>query len=152
MKTFIFILFSLFVIVLTSNAQLLYGTTSEGGQFGKGTICTYNPATQSLNAVKSFYSTDGNFPYGSLILAGNGKLYGATMRGGANGFGSIFSYDAATGTYTQLANFDGANGANPQGNLLQAKDGKLYGTANAIFSFDPATSTITRLHDLNSSN
>src|SRR6478609_8467173 len=114
MKAFIFTLFCLHAMVLTGNSQVLYGTTSDGGKYGGGTVCTYNPATQALNAVKSF-NVDGSTPYGSLTPAANGKLYGTTEGGGRNGsggrpgFGTIYSYDAATGTYTQVASFDGYN-------------------------------------------
>jgi len=159
MKTFISTLLCFFAIILTANGQLLYGTTSAGGRFGGGTISTFNTATQTLNAVKSFY-VDGSMPDGDLIRGADGKLYGMTGYGGAYGYGTIFSYDAATGNYTQLLSFDGTDGSYPEGSLLQASDGKLYGMTlrggsvdyGVIFSFDPVTSTYTKLYEFGYAN
>ena len=50
-----------------------------------------------------------------------------TVQGGTNDGGVIFSFDPSSFTYTTLKDFDGTNGANPYGSLIQASDGKLYG-------------------------
>jgi uncharacterized repeat protein (TIGR03803 family) len=44
-----------------------------------------------------------------------GNLYGATFRGGANHFGSVFKLALANSvwTYTSLHDFAGADGDNP---------------------------------------
>ena len=53
--------------------------------------------------------------------------YGMTKEGGDVGYGVIFSFDPSTSTYKNLYSFNGSNGANPTGSLVQAKNGKLYG-------------------------
>ena len=75
--------------------------------------------------MKEFDYTNGATPYGSFIKAKDNKLYATTSSGGSNNFGVIFSYDPASSTFTKLYDFDGTNGADPLGNLLQADDGKF---------------------------
>ena len=45
-------------------------------------------------------------PWPGLLAAG-GKLYGTTWIGGANGHGTVFSIDPATGAETVLYSFCG---------------------------------------------
>ena len=82
-----------------------------------------------------------------------------TLNGGSSGDGVIFSFDPSSSTYTKLKDFDGTNGANPYGSLIQASDGKLYGMTlggssnhGVIFSFDPSSSTYTKLKDFDGTN
>jgi uncharacterized repeat protein (TIGR03803 family) len=49
-------------------------------------------------------------------------------QGGSSGYGVIFSFDPSSSTYTKLIDFVGINGSDPDGSLIQANDGKLYGT------------------------
>ncbi len=123
--------------------------TAYGGSGGFGIIFSYDPSTSTYTKLKDFDFTNGANPYGSLLQASNGKLYGMTYNGGINGTGVIFSYDLTSSTYTKLKDFDDINGATPFGSLIQASDGKLYGMTNAggsrglgvIFSYDPLSST-----------
>ena len=63
------------------------------------------------------------------MQASNGKLYGLTEFGGTNNLGVLFEYDISTSTYTKKIDFDGANhGSEPKGTLLEASNGKFYGT------------------------
>jgi uncharacterized repeat protein (TIGR03803 family) len=107
-----------------------------------------------------FDGTNGANPFGNLMQASDGKLYGMTYGGGSNGVDVIFSFDLSSSTYTKLKDFDHINGTNPQGSLMQASDGKLYGMtlrggrsgAGVIFSFDPSSSTYTKLKDYDGAN
>jgi uncharacterized repeat protein (TIGR03803 family) len=138
----------------------LYGMTVFAGSNNVGVLFSFNPVTGVYTVVHNFNNTDGVATQGnSLMLASNGKLYGTAGGGVDNsGFGVIFSYDPATATYTKLHDFGtgGTNfGGRPQGALIQATNGKLYGVtqfgisnAGTIYSFDPATNTFTNLHDL----
>ena len=100
-----------------------------------------------------FDYTNGYLPYGSLVQASDGKLYGVTQVGGSHNYGVIFSFDPSASAYTKLKNFDYTNGAYSYGSLMQATDGKLYGMTDdggssndgVIFSYDPAASTYTKL-------
>ncbi len=70
----------------------------------------------------------GGQPYGSLIQASNGKLYGMTQGGVFNNdFGTIFSFNPLTNIFENLYDFDIIVGAFPSGSLIQTSNGKLYG-------------------------
>ncbi len=119
-----------FACLFSTQAQALYGTTFRGGDDGGGTINKLIPATNHLLIPKSFESLAKNPNLTNFIQATDGKLYGMTTFGGSSndgGGGAIFSYDPFSSTYTKLINFGNTNGFWPQGSLMQASDGKLYG-------------------------
>ena len=123
----------------------LYGMTEFGGSGNVGVIFSFDPSSSTYTKLKDFDTTNGANPQGSLIQASDGKLYGMTYQGGSNGSGVIFSFDPSATTFTNLKDFDNTNGGYPQGSLMQASDGKLYGMTlkggisviGVIFSFDP---------------
>lgn len=143
-------------LVLASNNKF-YGMTGSGGTNGDGVIFEYDPTTNSLIKKIDFEYNTGSEPYADLIQATNGKLYGMTREGGDNGnaSGTLFEYDIATNTKTTRVNFSALNGENPEGNLVQAPNGKLYGMTRygganfdgVLFEFDPATNTYTKKLD-----
>lgn len=66
---------------------------------------------------------------GPLVRSGS-FLFGASRYGGSNGFGSIFSFNPATGNYTLHHSFTGAAGGfDPLSGVVKATDNKLYGVA-----------------------
>ena len=111
----------------------LYGTTTSGGTgFLYGTVfkMTLNGV---LTTLHSFVSSDGSSPQGKLVQASDGNFYGTTTSGGnaqacTFGCGTIFKI-TSSGTFTPLHNFDGTDGSFVLAGLIQASDGKLYGTA-----------------------
>jgi uncharacterized repeat protein (TIGR03803 family) len=140
----------------------LYGMTLEGGANNMGVIFSYDPVTSTYSKLLDFDgSNNGQNPYGSLMQATNGLLYGMTSSGGTNNLGVIFSYNPITDTYIKLLDFDGTNtGRYPKGSLIQASNGQLYGmtswggTSNRgiIFSYNPDTGFFTKLLDFNGAN
>ncbi len=136
----------------------MYGMTTYGGINNMGTIFQYDYVTNTLIKKLDFDGTTrGSGPFGSLMQASDGKLYGMTRIGGANSKGVIFQYDPVADTYVKKLDFNGAiNGANPYGDLMQAVDGKLYGmtysggtySVGVLFSYDPATNIYTKKQDL----
>lgn len=132
----------------------LYGTNMFGGANNVGTLFSYNVATSTHNAVYSFTTSAGNNPSVAPVSASDGKLYGTTSQGSTNNAGSLFVFNPATSSYSELYQFDSAGLANSEAPLIQGSDGNLYGTtaeggtngAGAIFQFNPNTSALTVLH------
>jgi len=105
----------------------LYGTTSEGGAHGGGTVFEIDQSGHE-RALHSFgRKGDGIRPVDRLTYI-DGKLYGTTLEGGAYDLGTVFSV-ATSGAETVLHSFGGgsADGASPSGYLIVV-DGTLYGT------------------------
>jgi uncharacterized repeat protein (TIGR03803 family) len=122
-----------------------YGTTLFGGASsacsnGCGTVFKITPGG-TLTTLHSFDGTDGAGPQAGLIQATNGKFYGTTTGGGANGpYGTVFEI-TPSGKLTTLNSFDGTDGSEVDGSLVQATDGNFYGTtfqggANHICGLD----------------
>lgn len=110
-----------------------YGTTTSGGSNSAGIVFKLEPSG-NFSVLHEFDSAEGGwFPNGGLIQASDGNLYGTTQYGGVNGFGMVFKLDLS-GSFTVLYEFEaninnnGNYGAFPQGSLIQASDGSLYGT------------------------
>ncbi len=59
----------------------LYGTTSIGGMYGRGTVFVIPPGG-TLTTLLNFGGTYGDFPAARLVLGQDGYLYGTTVRGG----------------------------------------------------------------------
>ena len=147
-------------LVQASNGKL-YGMTNLGGTGNKGVLFEYDPASSTYTKKVDFTgTTNGSNPYGSLIEAANGKLYGMTFSGGSSNWGVLFEFNFTSSTYTKKLDFTGTNGRNPYGSLNLAPNGNLYGTtyqggANALgvlFEYDPATNTYTKKLDFDGFN
>jgi uncharacterized repeat protein (TIGR03803 family) len=113
----------------------LYGTTSSGGKFNKGTIFKITTAGK-LTTLYSFCTlascADGQTPLGALIQATDGNFYGTTFLGGANNQGTIFRFKlpaTLTTLYTFCKEAGCSDGANPIAGLMQNTNGEFYGTA-----------------------
>lgn len=123
------------------NSGNLYGAIYEGGSNNYGAIIEVT----SGGTVLPFYSfnaavsdgthntnSTGGFPYGGLILANDGNLYGGADNGGTNGAGTI--YKITNGIVLPFFNFGpttsgtNATGATPEGKLALGPDGNFYGT------------------------
>ena len=105
----------------------LYGTTSEGGSEGGGTIFKI-ASDGTFTSLHSFVASEGFNPFGGLVLGQDGNFYGATTNGSSGG-GILFQFTLA-GALNVLYRFGGSDGANCQGALIQATDGAFYGTTS----------------------
>ena len=118
--------------LVQGNDGSIYGTTSLGGANGSGTVFKL-ASNGTLLTLHSFCHdtncADGEFPNG-LVLADDGNFYGTTAAQ-PTGYGTVFKITPA-GAFTTLYTFCSltgcADGATPSGSLIQATDGKLYGT------------------------
>lgn len=111
----------------------LYGTTLYGGSGGYGTVFAIGnlAGTPTESIVYSFTSgTDGAYPFGSLMQASDGNLYGTTDLGGASNIGTVFEVVNPSGSPGEgvLYSFAFLDGGNSYSSLMQASDGNLYGT------------------------
>jgi uncharacterized repeat protein (TIGR03803 family) len=131
-----------------------YGTASEGGANGKGTIFKITPAGAFTNlysvcSVGGTACTDGSEISRGLLQGSDGNFYGTMSSGGKNGMGTFFRLTPA-GVLTTLYNFCSVGGVNcsdgsgPTG-LVQGSDGNFYGSAGGgsdrsgvIFNITPA--------------
>jgi len=123
---------------LILSGSTLYGTASEAGANGGGTVFSVT-LTGTLTRLASFDAAHGQVPTGSLLLSG-GKLYGTTEAGGPFGFGVVFSLPVAGGTPTVLAAFNPASSgpSNPKGSLILVGS-TLYGTSQGGGAHDDGT-------------
>ncbi len=158
------------VFTQASNGKI-YGTTQFGGanlcsfpyfmsQRRSGVIFEYDPTNDNYTVLFNFDdTTTGCWPETAPVLASNGKLYGVTpsIGGFSQHYGTVYSYDLATGVYTKIHSFgQNSDGKYPVGNLLLASDGNLYGLTSdggfndkgTIFKIDPTTDTYTKLLDM----
>jgi uncharacterized repeat protein (TIGR03803 family) len=117
----------------------LYGTTSQGGAAGWGTVFKLAPdGTETV-----FYAfqgdSDGYMPTSSLVADAKGNLYGTTEFGGKmksadcnyEGCGTVFKI-APNGKKTILYAFRGVvDGIDPMAGLVLDGSGNLYGTTSA---------------------
>ncbi len=116
-------------------AGTLYGTTRFGGPGGDGTVFELQKQDYSaLVTLFAFSGRDGANPSSGLVLDPPNRLFGTTSGGGAGGDGTVFELSRADGgTFTSLAGFNTAVGANPTALLALLASGTgagytLYGT------------------------
>jgi uncharacterized repeat protein (TIGR03803 family) len=112
----------------------LYGTTSNGGANGQGTIFKITPEG-TLTTLYTFCAQsgcpDGAYPAAALIQATDGDLYGTIDGGGANGGGTILKITpggALTTLYSFCAQGGCIDGSSPGAPLVQDTSGDFYGT------------------------
>jgi len=126
------------------------------------------PARAQTVTILHFFAgtpTDGALPKDKLLWGSDGNLYGTTSSGGTNfsvtevypNFltnyeGTVFRI-SPSGSFTDLYEFAGSDGANPYGGLVQGSDSNFYGTTSqggttgngTVFRIDPS-GTFTSLY------
>jgi uncharacterized repeat protein (TIGR03803 family) len=140
---------------LISDGTFLYGMTTQGGSKSYGTVFKILPDGTGYTMLLAFdYTTNGGYPYGSLISDGT-YLYGMTTLDGLNDYGTIFKLKSDGTGYTKLLNFDGKNnGSSPYGSLIQVGT-FLYGMTfsgglnnnGTIFKIQPDGNGFAKLLD-----
>ncbi|MCA6383184.1 MAG: T9SS type A sorting domain-containing protein [Cytophagales bacterium] len=132
----------------------LFGMTYSGGINDQGVLFEYNPRNSSFTKKIDFDgTTTGSNPIGNLVINSNGKFYGITSFGGANGNGILFEYDQTTNSIVKKIDFD--VNFNSSGGLTSVNNGKFYGTSyfggsnnyGVLFEYDPTNNTLTKKLD-----
>ena len=124
---------------LVISGSTLYGTASDGGGAGDGTVFKINTDGTGYLRLHDFsgtnnagFNTDGAFPQAGLVLSGN-ELYGTAMAGGSSGNGTVFMLDTNGQNFITLHSFTATNtvtGTNADG---QAPIGGLVMSGNALY-------------------
>jgi len=125
--------------LLRDQAGNLYGTTTNCGASGYGTVFKVDPSgTETVLHNFAGGSSDGANPaYASLLRDQAGNLYGTTYGGGTSNAGVVYEL-SKSGTETALYSFAGglSDGCYPFGTPAMDKKGNLYGTAESCGSSD----------------
>jgi uncharacterized repeat protein (TIGR03803 family) len=158
-------------LILSGNT--LYGTASEGGGSGNGTVFALNTDGTDFRTLHSFTASfdpyytnsDGAYPYGELFLSGN-ALYGTATGGGSSARGTVFKVNTDGTGFTNLHSFTPAefnpdtnpsstnsDGVNPKAGLILSGD-TLYGTTiggggfgrGTVFALNTNGTGFTALH------
>lgn len=127
----------------------IFGLTVDGGGYSCpgssqcGTVFELSPNSSggwTETVLHSFTGlADGSVPSGSLLLDGQGNLYGAASQGGntvctlLRGCGTIFELSPGSSgwTFATIYSFDNTHGASPTGSLVMDGTGNIYGNAYA---------------------
>ncbi len=86
-----------------------------------------NTSGSGFQEFPSFGNRTSNGAVPTLVQASDGNLWGVGPL--LDGNGAIFALSQDTGAVVHSFAFSGANGGYPDGGVVQAADGKLYGTA-----------------------
>lgn len=124
-----------------------YGATPYGGSVNAGVIYRFDANSKIVTVLEDLISSSQGFrPSGPPVQTADGLLYGLTLQGGSMGDGALYRINLSNSTYTKLADFqDAATGSSPDGSLVEAANGKLYGltqqggmfTYGTLFEYDP---------------
>jgi uncharacterized repeat protein (TIGR03803 family) len=139
--------------LVRGNDGNFYGTTSDGGPSGAGTIFRISPSGV-FTVLHAFTGADGDSSQAPLALGPDGNFYGTASGGGAANGGVVFRITPA-GVYTVLRSFTfvAPDGWGPRSGLTLGADGNFYGTTQfggangqgTTFRITPAGAT-TILH------
>ncbi len=152
------------ISVTEGENEMVMGTTSEGGENGKGTVICYGTkGGMYYQVVVDFDGTNGEDPKSDLIQAQDGNVYGVTFGGGASSMGVLFKL-----TWTDypdyysisvLHNFTNPTGSNPVSGVIESS-GFLWGTTHnggsqdkgVLFYYNRNTGTYNKMVDFTGTN
>ncbi len=126
-------------LLLAGNS--LYGTTTDGGASGGGTLFKLDTDGLGFTVLHTFTNSDGLQPSGQLLLAGS-TLYGTAAAGGSGNNGTVFKLNTDGSGFTTIYTFTATSadpssgsytngdGAQPPGGVILS-GAMLYGTTQA---------------------
>jgi len=122
--------------LIFDSAGNLYGTTSQGGLNGGGTVFEMSPAGGgwTFNTIYALSGFTAGGPQSALTLDAAGNLYGTTQFDGQFNSGQVFKLTRSgdSWTFTDLHDFyiNNDEGIYPIGGVTLYSNGNLYGTAS----------------------
>jgi uncharacterized repeat protein (TIGR03803 family) len=116
------------------SAGNLYGTTSEGGSSGRGTVFEFSPSGSGwVETILYAFNgvSDGGYPLASVTLDSAGDVFGTASGGYYSGRGVAFELTPSASGWSMniIHSFaGGADGGEPRAGLVFDSAGNLYGT------------------------
>ena len=111
----------------------LYGTTDSGGQIGgnngDGVVFKLAPSGGGFT-YSELYTFSSCNPVGGVVMNASGNFFGVCATGGAHQDGWIFELTNCSQTcgVSDLHDFSGSDGAEPEATPVLDANGNLYGT------------------------
>ncbi|HUB68674.1 MAG TPA: choice-of-anchor tandem repeat GloVer-containing protein [Candidatus Methylacidiphilales bacterium] len=146
---------------LVLSGSTLYGTTSEAGSGGAGTVFSVSTTGTNFTVLHGLSpASDGVDPNAGLVRSGS-ALYGAAVSGGSGGNGTLFSLSTSGGSFTNIHNFTAGNGGNSSLAGMILSDSTLYGTTygslgpgsfGTIFTINTSGSGYSTLYSFSGGN
>lgn len=147
----------------------LFGTTSNGGANGFGTVWQLHMGTNSIRTLASFNGFNGMTPTGNVAVDRFDDVFGVTQFGGTSfqsqatpqGAGTVWEMPAAGGQIANLASFTNrSGGAAPVGGVVQDPNGNLFGTtfaggasgAGTVWEIANGTTSLTTIQTFTGAN
>ena len=137
--------------LLQASDGFLYGTTSEGGTLGIGTVFRLDPTaptttdpltgwvTGAIDVLHTFDGANGATPWAALTQGTDSAIYGATTAGGDHTGGTIFRFKVPTLTWPAPAPIDDGTALGPELNATASFAGS---TVPGTFVYTPPAGTV----------
>jgi uncharacterized repeat protein (TIGR03803 family) len=122
--------------LIDDGAGNLYGTTSYDGANGLGNLFSWNYQTGTYTDLYDFTDgQDGKLPWGGILIASDGRIYGTSRFGGPNdntglGDGVVWSIKTDGTDFEAIHDFGSGStdGYSPVQGFVEGSDGALYST------------------------
>jgi uncharacterized repeat protein (TIGR03803 family) len=116
-----------FGALIADSTGRLYGTTTQFGSSGGGSVFRLNSSGQ-IATVGNLQPSSGESPTAGVTRDGAGNLYVTATFGGTYGAGSVIKI-SPSGKQTTLYSFtNGSDGGTPYAAVIRDSAGSLYGT------------------------
>ena len=117
-----------FGALVADSTGRLYGTTTQFGSSGGGSVFRLNSSGQ-VATLGNLQPSSGESPIAGVTRDGAGNLYVTATFGGTYGAGSVLKI-SPSGKQTTLYSFaNGSDGGTPYAGVIRDAAGNLYGTA-----------------------
>jgi uncharacterized repeat protein (TIGR03803 family) len=120
-------------LIFNPAKSLLWGTTLSGGTNEAGVFFQIKPDGSDYQVLAHLGGAgSGRFAYGELALTPDGRVVSATLSGGPEQGGTLMAWNTASGQLQVLHTFlpGGLDARTPSADLIEGRDGFLYGTAS----------------------
>ena len=127
------------------------GLINQGGANNLGVIFSVDPVSGVFSKLLDLNTASGTHPDWQSYASFKWLFIWHDHKGGTYNDGVLFRYDIAKNQDLVCVNFNDTNGASPNGSMIQASNGLLYGmtthggdtTNGLVFSYNTVTNKYT---------